>query len=394
MNSYYPVPSRISYLVISLVLAMPLIIKAQRQPGKIISPEIQPDHSVIFRLLAPKATSVQVAGTWPSGFDRTVPMVKKDSVFEAKVGPLPPDMYEYEFVLEGVPILDPLTSQVTRDGAWIQNRLLIPGPESDLYDVKAVPHGRVTSIWYPSPSLGGERKISVYTPPGYESNDNHYPVLYLLHGGGGDEEGWLSRGRANYILDNLIAAGRAKPMIVVMPNGNPNTMAAPLDRTASMAITPAGIGSMASGKFEESLVNDIIPFVEKNFRVLQGGDHRALTGFSMGGYQTQNITNAHPEMFQYIGVMSMGLFSSFRPGANNQYNKEAHVKQLTALKESHPKVYWIAMGKEDFLYETAGRLTALYDEVGLKYTYRENQGRHDWNSWRLYLSEFAPMLFK
>jgi enterochelin esterase family protein len=232
----------------------------------------------------------------------------------------------------------------------------------------------------------------IYTPPGYEKDKKSYPVLYLLHGGGGDEEVWLSRGRANYILDNLIAAGKAVPMIVVITNGNPSTPGAPLDRPLAIQPATQGIASMASGKFEESLVKDVVPYVEKNYRIIKDADHRAITGFSMGGFQTQNITNSHPGMFQYIGIMSMGLFSSARP--EMKYNREEHVKQLEALKRSNPKVYWIGMGKDDFLYQSVLKLKALYDEVGFKYTYRENQGRHDWNSWRLYLSEFAPLLFK
>jgi enterochelin esterase family protein len=233
----------------------------------------------------------------------------------------------------------------------------------------------------------------IYTPPGYDKDKKKYPVMYLLHGGGGDEEGWLSRGRANYIIDNLIAAGKAVPMIVVITNGNPNTPAAPLDRPADMyGKIPSGIGSMASGKFEESLVKDVVPYIEKNYRVIADADHRAVTGFSMGGFQTQNITNANPTMFKYIGVMSMGLFSSMRPGSD--YSKEKHVAQLKELQKNNPKVYWIAMGREDFLYNSVIKLKELYDEVGFKYTYRENEGTHDWNAWRLYLSEFAPMCFK
>lgn len=376
------------------LLTTTISVQAQRFPSKIVSPEVQSDNSVIFRLLAPEAVKVSVSGTWPSEFERTIPMIKKDSVFEVKVGPLPSDMYEYEFTIDGVTALDPLTNMVTRDGAWIQNRLMIPGAQADLYDVKPVPHGQLNTVWYSSPTIGGERRMVIYTPPGYDKDKKSYPVLYLLHGGGGDEEVWLSRGRANYIIDNLIASNKAVPMIVVITNGNPNTIGSPLDRTAATSVPPTGIGSMASGKFEESLVKDVIPYIEKYYRVIKDGDHRAVTGFSMGGYQTQNVTNAHPEMFKYIGVMSMGLFSSFRPGTNSTYDKDAHVKQLQALKKNNPKVYWIAIGKQDFLYETAGKLTALYDEVGLKYTYRENNGRHDWNAWRLYLSEFAPMLFK
>ena len=267
---------------------------------------------------------------------------------------------------------------------------------ADVIDVKPVPHGDIKAAWYNSPTISGaQRRMFIYTPPGYDKSNKQYPVLYLLHGGGGDEEGWLSRGRANYMIDNLIASGKAVPMIVVITNGNPNTPAAPLDRPAEMQNKiPGGIGSMASGKFEESLVKDVMPYIESHYRTINDADHRAITGFSMGGFQTQNITNANPAMFKYIGVMSMGLFSSFGNNPNPDYNKDQHVAQLKALIAASPKVYWIGIGKSDFLYGTVVKLRALYDEVGLKYTYRENEGTHDWNSWRLYLSEFAPLCFK
>lgn len=378
-------------LIITLVL--PQLSSAQRQPNGIISPEVLPDNSVVFRVKAPNANSVQVSGTWATG--KMTPLEKKDSVFEVKIGPLVSDMYEYDIILDGIPMLDPNNNMVTRDGAWIQNRLMIPGVMADVIDVKAVPHGDLKAVWYHSNTLDADRRMFIYTPPGYDKNKNKYPVLYLLHGGGGDEEVWLSRGRANYILDNLIANGKAVPMIVVITNGNPNTPAAPLDRPAAMQNKiPGGIGSMASGKFEESLMKDVLPYVESNYRVIKDADHRAITGFSMGGYQTQNITNANPDKFKYIGVMSMGLFSSFGNNPNPNYNKDQHVAQLKALIAAKPKLYWIGIAKSDFLYSTAVKLRSLYDEVGLKYTYRENEGTHDWNSWRLYLSEFAPLLFK
>lgn len=376
-----------------MLLVLPFMAQAQRRPSKIVSPEVLPDNSVIFRIKAPDANSVSVSGTWPKSFKNMIPMVKKDSVYEVKVGPLPSDMYEYEFILDGIPTLDPNSSMVTRDGAWIQNRLMVPGTQADIYDVKPVPHGDLKAVWYNSATLGTERRLFIYTPPGYDKNKKNYPVLYLLHGGGGDEEVWLSRGRANYIIDNLIATGKAEPMIVVITNGNPVTTAAPLDRSASMQNKVApGINSMASGKFEESLVKDVIPYIESNYRVIADANHRALTGFSMGGYQTQNITNANPDKFKYIGVMSMGLFSTFIK--DGSYKKEDHVKQLKAVQKNNPKVYWIGIAKDDFLYASVVKMKELYDEVGVKYTYKENEGTHDWNSWRLYLSEFAQLAFK
>jgi enterochelin esterase family protein len=362
--------------------------------NRLVSPDVQQDNSVIFRIKAPGASSVAVLGTFAIDF-KPVWMTKKDSgLFEVKIGPLPSDMYEYRFMLDSALILDPNNNAVTRDGSIVENRLLIPGRLGDLIAAQNVPHGNVTATWYSSPAIGKERRMFVYTPPGYEKGKDKYPVLYLLHGGGGDEEGWISRGRANYIIDNLIASKEAVPMIVVITNGNPDAVSAPLDRPVNTNSKELpGIGSMASGRFEESLVNDVIPYIEKNYRVFADADHRALSGFSMGGYQTQNITNSHPGLFKYIGVMSMGLFSAF--GNNNSnYDKEKHVAQLKALMASKPKLYWIGIGKSDFLYGTVTKLRALYDEIGLTYTYRESEGNHTWNVWRLYLTELAPKFFK
>lgn len=361
-----------------------------RRPDEIVSPELLDDNSVIFRVQAENVGSVKLAGSWPVNFERTFPMEKKEAtLYEVQIGPLPADMYEYEFIIDGVPVLDPRNRAVTHDGAWTQNRLIVPGKQADLYDVKPVPHGKVSAVWYPSPTLGQERRMVIYTPPGYENGDLPYPVLYLLHGGGGDEEVWLSRGRVNYILDNLIAAGAAQPMLVVMPNGYPNYIGGPLHRPYSAAQTP-GISPMVSGRFETSLVKDIVPYLEKHYRVKANPDGRAISGFSMGGYHTQMITNSHPGTFNYIGVMSMGLYNEL-PGV--AYSREQHLSQLKALKDAQPKLYWIGMGTADFLYKSIAPLLAIYDEAGLAYRYRENAGHHDWNSWRLYLTEFVPLLF-
>jgi enterochelin esterase family protein len=363
----------------------------RRQPDGIVSPEVLDDNSVTFRVKAKDAGSVQLTGTWPVNFEQIIPMEKKDStLYEVTIGPLPSDMYEYEFVIDGVPVLDPRNKEVTHDGAWIQNRLMVPGQQAELYDVNPIPHGKVNAEWYPSPTIGEDRRIFIYTPPGYENEDCQYPVLYLLHGGGGDEEVWLSRGRANYILDNLIAEGKTQPMIVVMPNGHPNYVGAPLHRPSPAKQNPS-ISPMVSGAFETSLINDIIPYVEKNYRVKANPDHRAIAGFSMGGYHAQMITNRNPGTFKYIGVMSMGLYNEL-PGV--EYSRDQHLSQLKTLKEANLKLYWIGMGTEDFLYQRIPKLLEIYDEAGLAYIYRENAGRHNWNSWRLYLTEFVPLLFK
>ncbi|GAA4394868.1 alpha/beta hydrolase-fold protein [Nibrella viscosa] len=382
-------------LIYLACLVWPTLSVAQQRPIPVVSPEILADNSVIFRLRAPNAKSVRLIGTWLKDLRNTVEVPRNDStLFEVKVGPLPADMYEYRFIVDGIPLLDPSNNVVTRDGSIFENRLILPGAQTQLYDVQAVPHGTLSAVWYPSPTIGMDRRMEIYTPPGYEKSGKKYPVLYLFHGGGGDEEGWISRGRTNYILDNLIAAGKALPVIVVMTNGVPNVAAAPGERPAFAKATagePVGIQSMTTGKFETTLINDVIPYVEANYRVLADPAHRAIAGLSMGGYHTQQITNANPGTFGYIGVMSMGVFDG--PMARN-YNKEEHIKQLQALKQANPKLYWIACGKDDFLYEGVTRLRALYDQIGLSYTYRESEGGHTWVNWRLYLAELAPMLFR
>lgn len=364
---------------------------AQQRSVQVISPEVREDKSVIFRLYAPEAKKVSVRGTFADPI-ANIEMTKNDTgLFIAETGPIKSDMYVYTFIVDGVQTRDPNNNVVVRDGSYIESRLMIPGEWVDkVIGVRDVPHGRVTALWYPSPTLGMSRRMIVYTPPEYETTNRKYPVLYLLHGGGGDEEGWISRGRTNYILDNLIADGRALPMIVVMTNGIASVPSAPGERPLTSTGTSVSSPlAMTSGKFEESLVKDVIPFIEKNFRVTADADNRAIAGLSMGGYQTQKITNANPGKFMYIGVWSMGLYNMF-----GQYDREEHITQLKALKASNPKLYYIGCGKTDFLYKGVTDLRSLYDEIGFKYTYRESEGGHSWNNWRLYLSEFVPELFK
>lgn len=383
---------KFSIAVFLAIVGSPVFVFAQQQAEQIISPEVHADRTVTFRLSAPGADSVKIFGTWLENYQDRIYMEKNEAgLFEATVGPIDSDMYVYTYFVNGVRSLDPHNGIVVRDGRYIESRLVVPGERADLYDVKDVPHGTLHTLWYPSPTIGMDRRLIVYTPPGYDNSDAAYPVLYLLHGGGGDEEAWVSRGRANFILDNLIASGEAEPMIIVMTNGVPAVPAAPGDRP--MFVKPSTDtsqpGAMTSGQFQKSLVEDVVPFIESNFRVLAEPAHRAIAGLSMGGYHTQTTTNAYPGVFDYIGVMSMGLFDMF-----GNYDKETHVAQLMALKESNPKLYLVSCGKTDFLYDGVTKLRALYDELDFPYTYRESEGGHSWNNWRLYLSELAPQLFK
>jgi enterochelin esterase family protein len=378
---------------IILLFTNPRLIIGQQQNNPVISPEILEDNTVIFRLKAPEATLVKLGGTMNSDFSLLEMKKTDEGIFEIKIGPIKPDMYVYTFNVDGVTTLDPVNNVVVRDGSHIESRLMVPGKLTDLYDVKDVPHGKVSSVWYPAKTLEMNRRCMIYTPPGYDQSKESYPVLYLLHGAGGDEEAWISRGRANYILDNLIDQGKAKPMIIVIPNGNASATSAPGETPLSLRLQQdkgamAAAGAMTGEKIPECLVNDLIPFVEENYRVKANPENRALAGLSMGGYQTQKTSNLYPEEFKYIGVMSMGLYSMF-----GNYNKEEHITQIKALEEANPKLYWVGCGKTDFLYQSVVELRKFYDEIEFEYTYRESEGGHSWNNWRLYLSELAPLLF-
>ncbi|MDR0961443.1 MAG: esterase [Mediterranea sp.] len=384
--------------------------------GAIVSPEIHPDNSVTFRLRAPKAVKVQVTGdflpTQNIKFDNgmsydapgTADLVEKNGVWEYTTAPLASELYSYSFVVDGLTVRDPSNIYMIRDVVSTTNVFIIKGNPGDLYSVQNVPHGTIARRWYNSPTLGFERRITIYTPPGYESGNKSYPVLYLLHGAGGDEEAWISLGRTAQILDNLIAQGKAKPMLVVMPNGNAGQKSAPGEDEYGL-ITPnnpfAGGGSGARNtqvKFEpkssyELAFPDIVKFIESNYRVIKKKSARAISGLSMGGGHSLNISKEFPDMFDYIGLFSAATIT-FDMGdrQDNPIYQNIPAKLKTQFAKN-PKLYWIAIGKTDFLYNANVEYRKLLDEHGYKYQYFENEGGHIWRNWRIYLSMFAPMLF-
>ena len=381
-----------------IMLLMTFQFEAFAQPAqapRVVSPEIQKDNSVIFRLRAPEATSVKLGGTMNAGYAQLDMTKNADGIFEIKIDAPKPDMYVYTFIVDGVTTIDPSNNVVVRDGSHIESRLMIPGKLTDLFDSQNVPHGNVTAVWYPSPVFGISRRMVIYTPPGYEQSSKSYPVLYLLHGGGGDEEAWTSRGRANYILDNLIAQVKVEPMIVVMPNGSIGHPAAPNERSYSadtQTTNAMDFNSMNSGKYEESLANDIIPFIEKNYRVIKDADHRALAGLSMGGLHVTNTFMAHPDWFAYINVMSSGWFIS---------DKEMYENGDKRLAEIAPKfnktvkyLRFTQGGPEDIAYKNGLAMLEVFKKNNIKYEFSEMPGGHSWNVWRKDLKDFAPKLFK
>ncbi len=372
------------------------------QVERLLSPEFNSSKDVTFRLKAPSATSVKLSGNWMpmvpnangQGVSRQLVEMVKDpnGVWSTQVKALAPELYGYTFLVDGVTTLDPANLKVARDGTFRTESLLyVGGPASDLYWAKIGPKGSVHQIWYDSKTLSLTRRMMVYTPPGYEDSKETFPVLYLLHGGGGDEEAWPTLGVAPNILDNLINAGKAKPMIVVMTNGNPGQAAANVV-TPDIPASNLPVGGMGSMLFEKSLVADVIPYIEGHFRVKKNKENRALTGLSMGGLQTMNTSFENPKLFNYIGVMSMGFADMSRFGIKLDMSKRD--QQIEDLKKAKPALYWIACGKDDFLFDSVVTMRKELDKHTFPYQYRESAGGHTWTNWRVYLSEFAGMIFK
>src|SRR6185503_10460095 len=359
--------------------------------------------------MAPKATEVTLNGSWDGGTN--LAMTKDGSgVWSTTIGPLAPQLWGYWFLVDGVKALDPNNGETQRDGSRYDNLLMVSGAESEWWDFKDVAHGTVQAVWYPSPTLKmASRRMMVYTPPGYETGTQQYPVLYLLHGGGGDEDAWLTMGRANIIMDNLIAAGKAKPMIVVMPNGNaaqtvsqgfgygptPARQSVQAPAPPPVQAEQAGAGGQPgggrggapqpyTGSYPESLVKDVIPFVEKRFRVPATKDDRAIAGLSMGGGHTLAATNNNPGVFSYIGVFSSG------PATPD----ETFQKQLAAVKAGGVKFYWLGAGTTDTARERTVTLSELVKKDGFKSSYREIPGRHYWFLWRDFLAQYAQVMFQ
>lgn len=400
----------LSVPVASAQMAPPAAPGRGAQAPRLVSPEVHPDKTVTFRFSAPKAKEVTLNGSWDDGTD--IRMTRNDDgVWSVTVGPLGEQLWGYWYLVDGAKALDPNNGETQRDGLRYDNLLMINGPYSDTWTFKDVPHGTIQIIWYPSPTLKQDRRrMYVYTPPGYETSQTRYPVLYLLHGGGGDEDAWVTMGRANIILDNLIAAGKIKPMIVVMPNGNANQTVSqgygygPIPRPQAVmapapppvqaaAGGPGGRGGSArppmpqqpyAGSYPESLVKDVIPFVEKTYRVISDKDNRAIAGLSMGGGHVLSATNNNPGVFGYVAVFSSG------PGTVD----EAYEKQLEAVKEAGVKFYWTGAGTTDMARERTVTLHALLEKHGFKTSYKEIPGRHYWFLWRDFLADYGSMLFR
>ena len=377
-----------------MALLMPVAALAQQalwENAPVVSPEIHENKTVTFRLRAPKAVKVQVTGDFlAKGVADLVE--NKEGVWEYTTPePLKPELYGYTFLVDGLKINDPSNVYMIRDVATITNVFIIGGERADLYKVNDVPHGTVSKVWYDSPSLGMDRRLTIYTPAGYETSGKRYPVFYLLHGMGGDENAWSELGRATQILDNLIAQGKAEPMIVVMTNGNAALEAAPGESSLGWEKQPTfQLPKTMEGSFEMHFP-EVVKFVDKHYRTKANKKNRAIAGLSMGGFHSLHISKQYPDMFNYVGLFSAAIM----PGKNatSPVYEDMEGKLATQFAKK-PALYWIAIGKTDFLYKANVEYRKLLDEKGYPYEYFENEDGHIWRNWRIYLSEFAPKLFK
>ncbi len=345
-------------------------------PARIVSPEVLSDGRVTFRLNAPKAQEVQLTGEFLDGarsFTRDA-----DGMWSLTVGPIAPEVYHYNFTIDGVRTIDPANPQLKTGStaSTITSVLEIRHPSPAFYDAQPVPHGEIRTHWYQSKSLDSVRRLTVYTPPGYDKGQAvRYPVLYLFHGANADENAWYRLGRANLILDNLIAAGRITPFIAVMPFG--------------YGVTPGGPQADNTAKFGKDLVEDVIPYIEGTYRTLANRDKRAIVGLSMGGGQALNIGLNHIDLFSYVGGFSAAI-------GNAAAFPRTFPKLIGHGSDVNGKLrlLWIGCGTEDSLFGASKSFSEWLAANNIKHTFRETGGAHTWMVWRRYLQEISPLLFK
>ena len=377
---------------------------------QVTSPEVQADRKVTFRILAPQAQAVRLAAGDIQGLGQNNQLTKgENGVWELTVGPIDPGTYRYNFNVDGVSTIDPRSPFTSESNNNVWSVVHVPGLE--FADTKQVPHGSVAAVTYYSSTLGAFRRMHVYTPPGYERNSDKYPVFYLLHGAGDSDDSWTSVGRANFILDNLIAAKKAKPMLVVMPAGH----------TRRGANAPGAIATNATEEFVKDFMTDVVPYIEKNYRVQTDRSSTAVAGLSMGGNHTLQAAIPNLSKFGYIGVYSSGLFGVTLPGVTGRGGgggrgnapagapatppppppppveewAKTHAATLdNANLKKGLKVFWFAIGKDDFLLQTNNATVDFFKQKGFNPIVKETAGGHTWINWRNYLNEFAPMLFQ
>jgi enterochelin esterase-like enzyme len=384
---------------------------AAQQAPPVLSPEVMSDRRVSFRIYAPQVENVMLRGSdipGLAGGGRGGPSQQltkgENGVWEVTIGPIEPGAYRYNFSVNGVSVIDPRNPATSESNNNTWSLVYVPG--SDFMDTKQVPHGAVASVYYYSSALARTRRMHVYTPPGYETGKGKYPVFYLLHGAGDCDNSWTSVGRAGFILDNLIAGNKIKPMIVIMPAGHTPALTSGA-RGPVAPPAPASGGTLQAAprdEFLEDFVTDIMPFVEKNYRVLTGRESRAIAGLSMGGSQTLNISFSRLDKFAYIGVFSSGILGGGRgaatPTAGGPLSpgslwEQTHLAMLdnAGLKKGL-KLLWFSTGVDDGLITNTRNTVELLKKHGFSPVFKESTGAHTWINWRNYLKEFAQQLFR
>lgn len=355
----------INYLLYTLFLSVGVVM-AQRPPA-ISSPDVHPDHSITFRYFSRNAQKVTLNGEF---LKAPVALTKDTSgIWSVTVSPVKPDIYPYSFRVDSVEVADPNNTYIFANERFKRSIVDIPGDQPLIHSLQNVPHGKISYRTYQSTTLGRPRNVLIYTPPGFNpTGKTKYPVLYLIHGGSDTEETWTKVGRANLIADNLIAQGKAKPMLIVMPYGN---------------VRPSPMPD-----FTKDMVNDIVPFVEANYPVLKESKNRAVAGFSVGGGQTLNIGLTNPDKFAY--VCSYAPYTATEEFQKNFTNWSPNADQMN----KQLKLFTISVGTEDFLYEPVKQNIAMFKEKGLKPDTQIVPGGHTWMNCKLYLATTLPQLFK
>jgi enterochelin esterase-like enzyme len=392
-------PLRLGTILALAALASVASPRAEAQPARrpptpndsLKSTEVSPDHKVTFRIYAPKSGEVSVSGDFGAGGKMTK---DEKGVWSITVGPLTPDFYSYTFNVDGVRTIDPKNPVIKQGVGSLDSMFFLPGEAADFEAAKDVPHGVIHIARYRSGTLDALSSMHVYTPPGYDGGSEKYPVLYLLHGSGDEDSGWSTIGRAGFILDNLLADSKAVPMIVVMPNGSiprpanmprfePGTTPTPEMRAAMEA---------AQARFTDELLKDVVPYVEKHYRVKNGQENRALAGLSMGGGQTLRVATTHPDEFAYVGVWSAG--AGGRNAGNFETRNESYLKSAEHLNKV-VKLFSISVGDKDTMALNGSKtLAEALEKHGIKHELHISGGGHTWINWRHYLNEFAPKLFR
>lgn len=395
---------RTSFVLQTLAILV-LFTSATAQQGQqappIKSPEVSDDRMITFRISAPKAGAVRLSAGDIPGMGAGKALTKNEKgVWEITVGPVPAGSFRYVFNVDGVNTMDPRNPQVSESNENSWSLVHVKGAEYS--DTTDVPRGAVAAVTYYSKALGKFRRMHIYTPPGYELGTGKYPVFYLLHGAGDCDDSWTSVGRAGFILDNLIAAKKAKPMIIVMPAGH----VGPLGQGPIPGIAQPGSNAPPPvDPFIREFMNDIMPYAESHYRVLPGRQNRAIAGLSMGGNHTLNIALPNLERFGYIGVFSSGLLNVFsfqaaqgaelKPTAAGQvWLDQNHAKLDDPNLKKGLKLLWVGIGKEDFLLRVNNATLDLLKKKGFNPTFHQTDGGHTWLNWRAYLGEFAPQLFQ